>query len=63
METVEQKLIAPKKAAEICGVTTRTLANWEKSGKIGCTFTAGGQRSIREMIYTRLSGETLKKPA
>ena len=37
-------LIYPKKAAEMFGVTTTTLRNWEVAGKITAVKTLGGHR-------------------
>lgn len=37
-------LITIKKLAEKCGVTTETIRNWEKEGKIISTRTQGGHR-------------------
>jgi putative resolvase len=35
-------MLAPAAAAERLGVTTQTLRNWAKLGKIKCSFTPGG---------------------
>ena len=35
-------MLAPAAAAELIGVSTQTLRNWAKLGKIRCSFTPGG---------------------
>ena len=39
--------VPPKKAAKIFGVTTRTLRNWEKKGKISSVRLEGGHRRFK----------------
>lgn len=39
--------VSPKKAAEIFGVTTRTLRNWEKKCKISSVRLKGGHRRFK----------------
>jgi putative resolvase len=41
------KLITPKKAAEMLGVSTTTLRNWETAGKLKAIKTIGGHRRYR----------------
>lgn len=43
------------KAAEILGVTTQTLRNWDNAGKIRTIRTPGNQRRIPESEISRLS--------
>jgi len=45
-----------KKAAELLGVTTQTLRNWDNSGKIHTIRTPGNQRRIPECEIIRLTG-------
>jgi len=44
------------KAAELLGVTTQTLRNWDNAGKIRTIRTPGNQRRIPESEILRLSG-------
>jgi excisionase family DNA binding protein len=53
---MSEKLYAPYKAAEMLGVTTKTLKMWEKAGKIRCVRTPGGHRRIPESEVHRLQG-------
>ena len=46
-----------KKAAELLGVTTQTLRNWDNAGKIDTIRTPGNQRRIPECEIIRLSGQ------
>jgi len=46
-----------KKAAELLGVTTQTLRNWDNAGKINTIRTPGNQRRIPECEILRLSGQ------
>jgi excisionase family DNA binding protein len=41
------KIITPKKAAEMLGVSTTTLRNWESAGKLMAIKTLGGHRRYR----------------
>jgi len=41
------KLISPKKAAEILGVTPDCLRHWENIKKIECVKTLGGHRRYK----------------
>ena len=54
------------KAAELLGVTTQTLRNWDKAGKIHTIRTPGNQRRIPESEIARLlnpgAGATVKAP-
>ena len=43
-----------KKAAELLGVTTQTLRNWDNAGKISTIRTPGNQRRIPESEIARL---------
>jgi len=44
------------KAAELLGVTTQTLRNWDNAGKIRAIRTPGNQRRIPESEIARLTG-------
>jgi len=44
------------KAAELLGVTTQTLRNWDNAGKIRTVRTPGNQRRIPESEIARLTG-------
>jgi|GEM_PF-178647 len=44
------------KAADLLGVTTQTLRNWDKTGKIRAIRTPGNQRRIPESEIARLCG-------
>jgi len=50
-----EKFVGGKKACEILGVSTQTLYNWDKSGKIETIRTAGGHRKYNVEKY--LSGQ------
>jgi len=57
------------KAAELLGVTTQTLRNWDNAGKIRTVRTPGNQRRIPESEIARITGpitssitETKHKP-
>jgi len=57
------------KAAELLGVTTQTIRNWDNSGKIRTVRTPGNQRRIPESEIARITGsfissiiETENKP-
>jgi excisionase family DNA binding protein len=43
--------LTPAEAAELFGVTTRTLINWARAGKIGAQRTAGGHRASGHRRY------------
>ena len=47
--------LTPNKAAELLGVSTRTLLRWEDQGKIKPTRTAGGHRryDINDLLGTK----------
>ena len=49
-----EKHYSLKKAAELLGVTTQTLRNWDNAGKIHTIRTPGNQRRIPENEITRL---------
>ena len=51
-----EKHYSLKKAAELLGVTTQTLRNWDNSGKIYTIRTPGNQRRIPENEIIRLVG-------
>jgi DNA-binding transcriptional MerR regulator len=40
-------LLKPKEAADIFGVTAKTLANWANAGTLPCIVTPGGERRYR----------------
>lgn len=42
-----EKLISPKKAAQLLSVTTDCLRKWEVSGKLKCVKTLGGHRRYK----------------
>ena len=50
-----EKHYSLKKAAELLGVTTQTLRNWDNAGKIKTIRTPGNQRRIPESEIERLS--------
>jgi len=54
-----EKHYSLKKAAELLGVTTQTLRNWDNAGKIYTIRTPGNQRRIPENEITRLIGPKL----
>lgn len=41
------KLITPKKASELLGVTIDCLRKWERAGKLRCVKTLGGHRRYK----------------
>jgi excisionase family DNA binding protein len=41
------KLISPRQAAKMLGVSVMTLRNWEKDKKINCVRTPGNHRRFR----------------
>lgn len=53
---MDDNLLRPKEAAKVLGVTTQSLANWERSGKIFVKRTPGGHRRIPESEVRRLLG-------
>jgi len=46
--------LTPKEAADLLGVTVKTLHRWEADGKIKSTRTAGGQgfANLRYVVMT-----------
>jgi DNA-binding transcriptional MerR regulator len=44
---LDQDLLKPKEAADIFGVTAKTLANWADAGALPCIVTPGGERRYR----------------
>jgi len=42
----EEKYLRPKEACKILGISSRTLYEWEKEGKVECARTRGGHRRI-----------------
>jgi excisionase family DNA binding protein len=50
-----EKLITPKKAAELLSVTTDCLRKWERAKKITAVKTIGGHRryKLEEIIKTK----------
>ncbi len=44
---MENKLISPKEASRILGVTPTTLANWDRAGKLKPILTVGGHRRYK----------------
>jgi putative resolvase len=57
-----EKHFTLSKAAEILGVTTQTLRNWDNAGKIKTIRTPGNQRRIPESEIERLLGATSDEP-
>jgi excisionase family DNA binding protein len=53
------KLLTMKSAKELLGVSTRTIQNWDKEGKIKIVRTPGGRRRIPFSEVERLLGNTL----
>jgi excisionase family DNA binding protein len=56
MEIMENKLISPKKAAEMLSVTTDCLRKWEQTKKITAVKTIGGHRRYKLIEVKRLLG-------
>lgn len=55
-ETPEtSRLLLPAEAAGRLGVDVRTLANWDRAGKITAQPTLGGHRRYRESEVTALA--------
>lgn len=55
------ELITPKKAAELLGVTTATLRNWEIAGKIKSVTTLGKHRRYNVQEIEQLKKATIEK--
>jgi putative resolvase len=51
------KLISPKEAAEMLGVTIYTLRNWNVMGKLVAIKTMGGHRRYKLQDIQRLLNE------
>ena len=47
MKIMENKLITPKEASNILGVTIDCLSKWEQAGKITAIKTLGGHRRYK----------------
>jgi len=60
-----EEIVSIKKAASMLGVTTTTLRNWDKNGKLAPLRTIGGHRRYRvsdlEMIYEKDTGNIRDK--
>jgi len=56
-----EKFVGGKKACEILGVSTQTLYNWDKSGKIETIRTAGGHRKYNVEKYLSGQGKKTKE--
>ena len=50
-----------QKAAQLLGVTTQTLRNWDNAGKIRTIRTPGNQRRIPESEITRFTGSVVEE--
>jgi len=50
----KQVLLKPKEAAEMLGITTRTLFTWNKDKKIKCFRTVGNHKRISLSEVERL---------
>jgi excisionase family DNA binding protein len=57
-----EKHLTLSKAAEILGVTTQTLRNWDNAGKIKTIRTIGNQRRVPESEIKRILGDAYDKP-
>ncbi len=49
------RLLLPAEAGRRLGVVTRTLANWDRDGKIRAIRTAGGKRRYPDSEVTALA--------
>jgi len=54
---MENNFIKISEAAKIIGVTTKTLRDWEKQGKIKCVRTFGKHRRYKLADIKKLIGE------
>ena len=54
-------LITPDEAAELLGVTPKTLARWADDGRLWRTFTAGGQRRYNRAEVKKLARDLAGK--
>jgi excisionase family DNA binding protein len=59
---MSERLYPPRRAAELLGITTKTLKAWERAGKIKCVRTVGGHRRIPESEIRRLQGTITPPP-
>ena len=57
------RLLLPAEAAGRLGVDTRTLANWDRAGKITARRIPGGHRRYRESEITALAAERAEAAA
>ena len=55
---MNEKLLTPKKATSLLGITTKTLQNWDKEGKIKIIRTPTNQRMIPQSEINRIMGES-----
>jgi excisionase family DNA binding protein len=66
-ETAENRevsrLLLPAEAAGRLGVDVRTLANWDRAGKITAQSTLGGHRRYRESEVTALAARRAEAAA
>jgi len=58
-----EKHYSLQKAADLLGVTTQTLRNWDNAGKINTIRTVGNQRRIPESEIIRISGRAIDNTA
>ena len=54
-----EKQYSLSEAAELLGVTTKTLRNWDKQGKLRATRTEGGHRRVSGGEIARLTHQAL----
>jgi len=52
-----QRLITIKRAAELLGVTTKTLRNWDAAGKLCPIRTLGGHRRYSLLDIEKITHE------
>lgn len=52
-----RRLLTPDRAAELLGVTPRTVARWADRGQLWCTRTVGGDRRYDEVEVKQLARE------
>ena len=58
---MKRTLITPDEAAELLGVTPKTLARWSDEGRLWRTFTAGGQRRYDQAEVKKLARDLAGK--
>ena len=51
-----ERLLSPREAAALLGITPDTLRRWEREGRIQAEWTPGGQRRYREADVKALLG-------